>query len=176
MEEQSQLHAGWLIPGPPEFPKALSPGESGFIVEPGDSQEEGLCMAVGSPQVRLRGLASSRFEKLPRFRESLVTMPAARKKMSSWNQAGLTGSRIIMAGGGLARPPGGPGGLPGPPAARNHLPRWLRLDDLSKISLQPYGHPHARHERSGFPLAPLMHPTYSPSFGPVIFRGLAQQK
>ena len=116
----------------------------------------------GEPQLRLGVLASSRFENPPRFRESLVTMPAAQKKMSSWNQAGLTGSRITMAGLGLARPAGGPGVVPGPPAARNHLPHWLRLDDLSKISLQPYGHPNARYERSGFPLAPLMRPAYSP--------------
>ena len=75
-------------------------------------------MAVENPQVRLRGLASSRFEKPPRFRESLVPMPAAQKKISSWNQAGLTGSRITLAGLGLACPAGGPGVLPGPPAGR----------------------------------------------------------
>ena len=115
------------------------------------SSYRGKWAVLVSPQVGRRELASSRFENPSRFRESLVTMPAAQKKMSSWNQAGLTGSRIIMAGGGLARPVG-----------RNHLPRWLRLDDLSKISLQPQGPPDARHDISGFSRLPLTPPAYSP--------------
>ena len=121
-------------------------------------------MAVGSPQVRLRGLASSRFENPTRFRESLVTMPAAKRKISSWNHAGLTGSRITMAGLGLARPPCGPGVVPGLPAARNHLPLWLRFDALPKISLQPYCHPAGRPDRSGSPLFPLIHLAWRPPF------------
>jgi hypothetical protein len=84
-------------------------------------------------------------------------MPAAKRKISSWNHAGLAGSRIIKDDLGLARPAGGPGVIPGAPAGRNHLPLWLYLDALPKISLQPYYHPAERPERSGFPLFPLMH-------------------
>lgn len=119
-------------------------------------------MEVGSTQVRLRGLPSPRIGKAPRLREKLVTMPAAEKKISSWNQAGLTRSRIIMACLGLTHPADGPGVVPGPSATRNHFPLWLCLDALPKISLQPYEHPNARHERSDFPLSPLMRPASSP--------------
>ena len=87
-------------------------------------------MAVLNPQVRLREVTSYRFEKPPRFRQKLVTIPAPEGKISSWHPAGPTHSRITPADPGPARPAVCPGVVPGPASGRKHPPLWLPMHSL----------------------------------------------